>query len=256
VYRVCDWHPEVGYFGNPSFSRIVIGFMVCGLVAGALSLVIFGSAPHPDSRDAMALAPAEALTETRLAQPATLSESGIPSAQETAEEGANTSQKTGSIKPACRESLGETRQGDCAPVRVVRMRPPRAANEQPLIAAVPIGHRDGPTVVPASPPLVSPAVPSRAIPREPETAPASTENTKARAADAIPVAAKPAHAALARAVISVKLQSQVHRTSRRRNTGNYADFNPSSHASSHSAHSSGSGSNRPLWNTFAYAHSW
>ena len=36
--------------------------------------------------------------------------------------GTNASRKEGSIKPTCRENLGEVPEGDCTPVRVVRVR--------------------------------------------------------------------------------------------------------------------------------------
>jgi hypothetical protein len=64
-----------------------------------------------------------------------------------ASRGAKASWKEGSIKPTCRENLGEVPEGDCTPVRVVRVRPVRAVNERPLIAAVPIGHRDDATAL-------------------------------------------------------------------------------------------------------------
>src|SRR5262249_6135182 len=106
------------------------------------------------------------------------------------EEGARASAETGGIKPTCRELP----EGDCTPVRAVKVRPLRAVNERPLIAAVPIGHRDDPTVLPAPPPAVipSPAVSSeepRATAALMETAVAeATAANKAPAAEPTPPA--------------------------------------------------------------------
>ena len=151
MYRVRGLHPDFGYAGTPSFFRPCIVLVVCGLVAGAISFAVFKPEPYRDAMDAMALAPLETLIEPKPAQPAAQSEKRLanePSAQRTDEEGTNATRKASSIKPTCRGSLGEVPpEGDCAPVRVVRMRPPRAVNE---IAAVPIGHRDDVTANPTS----------------------------------------------------------------------------------------------------------
>jgi hypothetical protein len=64
--------------------------------------------------------------------------------------------------------------------QVGRVRPPRAMNEQPLIATVPIGHRDGLNVLPASPPAPIAVSPLPGVPpEEPKTAPARTETSVA-----------------------------------------------------------------------------
>jgi hypothetical protein len=122
-----------------------MAFVVCGVVAGTISIAVFNSEPDHDPMDAMALAPGD-------------------------------KGKAGLIKPTCGESPGEVRESDCTPIRVVRIQPPGAVNERPLIAAVPIGHRDGPTVLPASPPAPIALSPLPGIsPEEPKTAPARTE---------------------------------------------------------------------------------
>jgi hypothetical protein len=148
VSRVRVWHPEFGYVGTSSASRLFMAFVVCGLFAGAISVAIFNPEPDHDPMDAMALAP-EALIAPKPDQLATQSEirpvTNEPSAKKTDEKGTNASRKEGWIKPTCRENLGEVPEGDCTPVRVVRVRPVRAVNERPLIAAVPIGHRDDAT---------------------------------------------------------------------------------------------------------------
>jgi hypothetical protein len=203
VPLILDLHPEFGYVGSAPriFRRLAVNlaFAAFGIAASVAVLMTnpeSGPGTSTNPLDAMALAPAEALTETKIAQPARLSENGMPSAHETSEEGANTSQKTASIKSTCREVPDEISQGDCAPARVVRMRPPRAANERPLIAAVPIGHRNDPAVLlapPSSPvednpsPTTAPDK-SRAIPAPTETAVARMTPTDAKRADAAPAA--------------------------------------------------------------------
>jgi hypothetical protein len=154
------WHPEFGYVGTSCASRPFMAFVVCGLFAGAISVAIFNPEPDHDPMDAMALAP-EALIAPKPDQLARQFEirpvTNEPSAQKTDEKGTR-----GSIKPTCRENLGELPEGDCTPVRVVRVvHPLRAVNERPLIAAAPLGHRDDATALPASPPTsiaVSPSL--------------------------------------------------------------------------------------------------
>jgi hypothetical protein len=216
-----------------------MAFVVCGLFAGAISVAIFNPEPDHDPMDAMALAP-EALIAPKPNQLATQSEirpvTNGPSAQKTGEKGANASRKAGSIKPTCRESLGEVSEGDCASVRV-RARPLRAVNERPLIAAVPIGHRDDPTVLPASPPTPVGVSPSLAVPpEEPKAiaAPTDTSIVEATPADAAP-ATEPTPSAFMPTVTSKKTRPRVHHAqdearSRRRNQ--YSD------ASSYRARSS------------------
>jgi hypothetical protein len=151
VFRVRVPHPEFGYADTSDYSFLTfMAFVVCGVVAGTISIAILNSEPDHDPMDAMALAPADALTAPKPAEPATQFERRLangPSARKAGDKG-----KAGSIKPICGESPGEVREGDCTPIRVGRIRPPRAVNERPLIAAVPIGHRDDPIVLPASPP--------------------------------------------------------------------------------------------------------
>jgi hypothetical protein len=190
VSRVRVWHPEFGYVGTSSASRLFMAFVVCGLFAGAISVAIFNPEPDHDPMDAMALAP-EALIAPKPDQLATQSEirpvTNEPSAKKTDEKGANASRKEGWIKPTCRENLGEVPEGDCTPFRVVRVRPVRAVNERPLIAAVPIGHRDDATALPASPPALIAVSPSLAVPpEEPKAISAPTEISVVEAPDAAP----------------------------------------------------------------------
>ena len=131
--RVRVLHPEFGYAGTSHLFRPFMVFVACGLVAGAIGFAIFDSGPDADPMDAMALAPPKALIASKLVHPATQELDNRSSAQKSDEQRAQASGTPGS------------------PVRVVRMRPPRAANERPFIAAVPIGHRDDPTMIPEEP---------------------------------------------------------------------------------------------------------
>jgi hypothetical protein len=242
-----DLHPEFGYIGSAPrvFRRLgwVLSFVAFGIVAGASGVAVFLASPDSDpatSADplhAMALAPSEALIDLKPAQPSTEFEkrpANAPPVQEIDEERVKTSRKVGPIKPTCQENLGEVPQGDCPPVRVVRVRPLRAINERPLIAAVPIGHRDDPAMLPAPPTTVSPspAVP----PEEPDTAPLESTVVEATPADAAP-AAEPTPPASTPAISSKKPRPRVHHAqdeSRHRNHYSYA--------SSHSGRSSSEGS--------------
>jgi len=203
-----------------------VAFVVCGLVAGAISFAIFDSMPEPDPMNAMALAPPDALAARKLVSPAARSEKppgNAPSVQKIGEDGADQSRKAGPLKPTCRENFGEARQGDC-PVRVTRMRPPRAVNERPAIAAVPIGHRDDPTMIPAPPQTRIGAGPLPADPpAEPKANPPPTQLSVAEetAADAAP-AAEPAPPVPVPAVASKKPRAPVHHTSRRHEQYSYS----------------------------------
>ena len=224
--RVRVKHPEFGYAGNPNFFRPIVAFVVCGLVAGAISFAIFDSAPEPDPMNAMALAPPDALAARKLVSPAARSEKppgNAPSVQKIGEEGADQSRKAGPLKPTCRENFGEARQGDC-PVRVTRMRPPRAVNERPAIAAVPIGHRDDPTMIPAPPQTRIGAGPLPADPpAEPKANPPPTQLSVAEetAADAAP-AAEPAPPVPVPAVASKKPRAPVYHAARRHEQYSYS----------------------------------
>ena len=167
---------------------------------------------------------AEALIAPKLVQPAIQSEKGLanrPSAQKADEEGANASRKAGSIKPTCRERLGEVR--DCTPVRVVRMRPPRAVNERPLIAAVPIGHRDDPAMLPASPQTGVGPLPTDP-PEEPKATPPPTQLSVAKeiAPDAAPAAEPTPPVSIPTVSFKKKPRPRVHHASHRRNQYSYA----------------------------------
>jgi hypothetical protein len=201
-----------------------MAFVVCGLVAGAISFAIFDSAPEPDPMNAMALAPPDALAARKLVSPAARSEKPLanaPSVQKIGGEGADQSRKAGPLKPTCREGSGEVRQGDC-PVRVTRLRPPRAVNEQPAIAAVPIGHRDDPTMIPAPPQTLAGPLPADP-PAEPKAnlPPTQLSVAEETAAGAAP-AAEPAPPVPVPAVASKKSRPRVHHASRRHEQYSYS----------------------------------
>jgi hypothetical protein len=128
-------HPEFGYVATSSFRRGIIAFVICGLVAGGSGIAIFKGNPDPDPdpgpMKAMALAPAEILSST-----AGSTLSGIA--------GGNSSklaQETAAIEPRrCRNNATEHLGGDCIAGQTRGPRSIRALNEQPAIAAVPIGH--------------------------------------------------------------------------------------------------------------------
>jgi hypothetical protein len=224
-----DLHPEFGYVGTASRVfrrlRLVLSFVVFCIVGGASGVAVFMGSPDSDPAtsanplDAMALAPAEALIEPKLAL--------VPAQPAPRPANASAVEKTneGPTKPRCREGLSETER-DCIRVRVVR--PLRALNERPLIAAAPIGHRDDPTVLPAPPSAPVEASPSPAAPAEkPSAIPAPTETAIAEEmpADTAP-AAEPTPSAPAPRVTSNKSRPRVHHVrnesrSSRRNSYSY-----------------------------------
>jgi hypothetical protein len=195
-----DLHPEFGYFSSASRVvrrlRLVLSFAVLGILGGMSGVAVYMASPDSDPGtsasplNAMALAPAEALTEPKL---------GLPPAQP-------------ATRPANAPAAEKTDVGSTK-----RLRPLRAVNEQPLIAAAPIGHRDDPTMLPAPPsarvedsqPPAAPPESSRAFPGPTETAVA-----EATPADAAP-AAEPTPPASMPRVTSKQPRQRVHHASGR-----------------------------------------
>jgi hypothetical protein len=219
VYRNRVLHPEFGYADTSNYSfPTFLAFVVCGVVAGAIGIALLNSESDRDPMDAMALAPASAITATKPAELAT------PSAKRPAsatlgrkDDKGDGIHKAGPVKPICGESPGEMRERDCTPVRVVRKRLPRAANERPLIAEVPIGHRDGATVLPAPPPAPIAAIPLPGIPdEEPKTAPAQTQTSVAVESAPDATSATDVPPTSVPAANSRKPQSRAHHASRTR----------------------------------------
>ena len=207
-----DLHPEFGYVGSASRVfrrlRLVFSFVALGIVGAASGVAVFVASPDSDPGtianplDAMTLASAEALIEPKLA----LAEARP--APRPADASAVEKTDVGPTKPTCREGLGEA-EGGCIRVRVVR--PLRAVNERPLIAAAPIGHRDDPTALPASSAPIE-ASPRPAAPAEkPSANPAPTETAIAETMPAdITPAAEPTPLAPAPRVTSNKPRPRVH----------------------------------------------
>jgi hypothetical protein len=158
--------------------------------------------------DAMALAPTEPLIAPKLASPEPRPANGFAT-EKAAKEGANSSLSNGnSTKPICRESLSYAREGDCIRVDVVRVRPLRALNERPLIAAVPIGHRDDPATLPwpSSAPVEADPSPAAAS-EQPSAVPAPTETA---VAEGTPAEATPIVEPTPPAVTANKPRPRVH----------------------------------------------
>jgi hypothetical protein len=152
VPLVRDLHPEFGYVGSaPMLCRrlgLVCVFAAFGLVAGASGVAVFMAGSDPDPMNAMALAPSEPLIPPSpgLAHPAktrVVEGQAIPA---------------DASRSPCRD-YGSERFGDnCISLRIHKPRPAPSLNERPAIAAVPIGHRDDPSVLPA--PTTVAAVPA------------------------------------------------------------------------------------------------
>ena len=170
-------HPEFGYVGTSNLRRGFISFVICGLVAGGSGIAIFKGNPDPDPdpdpMKAMALAPAETLTSTTGS-----TVEGIVGGNS-----GKLAQERAAIKPRCRDNATEQISGDCITGQIRRPRSIRALNERPAIAAVPIGHLDGPPVLPsgsAVPAAVTPETTADSagpadVPSAIDTAPAVTE---------------------------------------------------------------------------------
>ena len=159
---------------------LVLAFLVFGLVAGASGLAVFLADLDRDPKHAMALAPAETLHATA---------SSIATVQTEAVEATSAQKpsKAAGIKSPCRESIRENSAADCTSGQKHKPHSILAVNERPAIAAVPIGHRDDPTVLPSEPAAPVVAV----LPKEADTlVPAETPVVATLAED--PESATPA----------------------------------------------------------------
>jgi hypothetical protein len=130
---------------------------------------MFVGTPEPDPMQAnplqanplqaMALAPPEALIRLPAA-PAEGQSDVSPSPR---------SLKTGRIKaPACRENAMENLGADCTPAKAPKPAP--AVNERPAIAAIAIGRRDEPALLPSQPATAAPTPDNSAVTSEPADA--------------------------------------------------------------------------------------
>jgi hypothetical protein len=165
-----DLHPEFGYVGSPGLRRkhgLALTFVVFGLLAIAGGVAVFMADPDPGPMHAMALAPAEALDPVTRSSPTATAETKAVEATL-----AQNISKVGGIKSPCRENT--TEQGDCSSGKADKPRPAPPVNERPAIAAVLIGHSDGPAVRPAEP-----EIPVAATPDIPESSakPVDTADT-------------------------------------------------------------------------------
>src|SRR3984893_9544400 len=135
---------------------------------------------------------------------------------------------TKDVTPAPRKQCSTDQQQMlylCTPVRVARVRPLRAVNERPLIAAVPIGHRDDATALPASPPASIAVSPSLAVPpEEPKAIPAPLETSVVEATppDAAPDAGPTPPASMPTVKKPRAQHAQTQARARRRNHYSYA----------------------------------
>ena len=155
-----DLHPELGYVG-PAPRMLKLGyasaFVVFGLVAVVSGVTVFMARPDTDPMNAMALAPAEALSPSTSPSSASPTNVKATDGQEIL--------NAGVIQSPCRDDVGERLSDDCASERMRKPRPVLAVNERPAIAAVAIGHREDPVAV-----TQQLAAPVAAIPEPPQDA--------------------------------------------------------------------------------------
>jgi hypothetical protein len=206
-----DLHPEFGYIGNaPAVLRklgLAIAFVAVGLIAAMSNLSVFVSEPD-DPMKAMALAPEQALNNVAPVAPIQLES------------------LTGNAATPAR-SCGGAITADCAPARMHRSHPIQAANERPAIAAVAIGRREQPAVLPAEPAATVPvAVNNADVPATPPEP----------AAEAAPIQTPPVEAVTPAAPV----QKPRPRTNRPRERNEYAR-SYGGHSPAYSYHSMQSG---------------
>ena len=163
-------YPEFEYAGSAPRK---LGLALAFVVAGTSGIALFMADSDPDPMNAMALAPVEAVRSAIRATPA-----GIAETQ--AAEAALVQQPPKALgsKPPCQESNAKNLGGDCTPGKAHKPGSVQAVNEQPAIAAVPIGHRDGPALLPSESAIPVAATPdgldgsAKPADAKPETEPA------------------------------------------------------------------------------------
>jgi hypothetical protein len=139
------------------------------------AVTIFKAASDPDPMSAMALAPAEGLSSTARSTPTGIAESNSRKGE--------FAQENPTMKPRCQKNATEHLGGDCIAGQTRRPRFILALNERPAIAAVPIGHRDDPAVLPPEP--AAPVV--AALPEDTDTAiPAETPSAEPTSSASLP----------------------------------------------------------------------
>jgi hypothetical protein len=176
VPLACDLYPQFEYVGSAPRK---LGLALAFVVAGATGIAVFmaDSGPDPDPMNAMALAPVGVLSSATIAPPA-------GNAKTQAAEAAFVQKplEAGGSKPPCQENNAKNLGGDCTPGKAHKPRSIEAVNEQPAIAAVPVGHNDGRALLPSKP-----AIPVAVTPDGPDASakPADAEP----ATDAAPTSA-------------------------------------------------------------------
>jgi hypothetical protein len=175
-----DLHPEFGYIGSaPKLFRklgLASAFVVFGAVAGVIGVTVFMTDPDPNPMHAMALAPTEPLISASGTPPAPANTNRTASEQEII--------NAGPTRSPCSDDISERLDSDCAS-RVHKPRPVQAVNERPSIAAVAIGHREEPAILPSEP-----TIPVAAIPEPPDNSsgPADPANVAPTTQSVVPVA--------------------------------------------------------------------
>lgn len=174
-----DLHPEFGYIGNaPAVLRklgFVIAFAGFGLIATLSNLSVFVTEPD-DPMKALALAPEQALRGTTPAPPTS------PVLENRSVESSSTDKPPGASNSACRDQMTEGAGVDCAPTRMRKPRSVQPVNERPAIAAISIGHRDEPALIPAES--------AAAVSASPQSTDAPIEEAAAAPAAEAPAAAE------------------------------------------------------------------
>jgi hypothetical protein len=129
------------------------GLALAFVVAGVSGIAVFIAESAPDPMNAMALAPVEAVRSAIRATAGT--------AEPQAAEAALVQQPPKALgsKPPCQENNAKNLGGDCTPGKAQKPRSVQAGNEQPAITAAPIGHRDGPALLPSEPAIPVAATP-------------------------------------------------------------------------------------------------
>jgi hypothetical protein len=147
-------HPEFGYVGSPRSLLprlgIVFSIAVLGPVAGAGGAKMLTLQPPAaaNSARAVTVAPGEA----SIAAPGSAAKKTGDSSKSASVATGQAPSKRAPVGSPCREEPGaQVPENDCVPVRVVRPQRAPSANERPAIAAVAIGHRNDPAMLPAEP---------------------------------------------------------------------------------------------------------
>jgi tetratricopeptide (TPR) repeat protein len=142
-------------------------------------VAVFMPDPDPDPMNAMALAPAEAVENVTSSSPTATAETKAAEAAPTQK-----TTKGGGTELQCRENITEQRGSDCTLGDRREPRATPAVNDELVIGAVSISHRDSPAVLPSEPetPVATPDIlvgsASPPVAAEAAPAPAPAPSTK------------------------------------------------------------------------------